>query len=83
MIKKIILFACLTLSSVAMVAQTTVNGTVKDSKTGETLPGANIKIERKAVGTTTDFDGIFVLEVADKPPFTLEISVLGYKMKKS
>jgi len=82
MIKKIILFACLTLSSVAMVAQTTVNGTVKDSKTGETLPGANIKIERKAVGTTTDFDGIFVLEVADKPPFTLEISVLGYKMKK-
>ena len=82
MIKKIILFACLTLSSVAMVAQTTVNGTVKDSKTGETLPGANIKIENKAVGTTTDFDGIFVLEVADKPPFTLEISVLGYKMKK-
>ena len=65
-----------------MVAQTTVNGTVKDSKTGETLPGANIKIENKAVGTTTDFDGIFVLEVADKPPFTLEISVLGYKMKK-
>ena len=65
-----------------MVAQTTVNGTVKDSKTGETLPGANIKIENKAVGTTTDFDGIFVLEVTDKPPFTLEISVLGYKMKK-
>ena len=69
-------------SSVAMVAQTTVNGTVKDAKTGETLPGANIKIENKAVGTTTDFDGVFVLTVTDNPPFTLEISVLGYKMEK-
>jgi outer membrane receptor protein involved in Fe transport len=82
MIKKIIFFVCLAFSSVVMVAQTTVNGTVKDADTGETLPGANIKIENKAVGTTTDFSGNFVLEVADKPPFTLEISVLGYKMKK-
>jgi iron complex outermembrane receptor protein len=78
MIKKIIFFVCLAFSSVVMVAQTTVNGTVKDTDTGETLPGANIKIENKAVGTTTDFSGNFVLEVADKPPFTLEISVLGH-----
>jgi iron complex outermembrane receptor protein len=79
MIKKFLLLACIALSSVAMVAQTTVTGTVTDAKTGETLPGANIKIARKAVGTTTDFDGNFVLNVADKPPFTLEISVLGFK----
>jgi iron complex outermembrane receptor protein len=64
------------------VAQTTVNGTVKDADTGETLPGANIKIENKAVGTTTDFDGNFVLKVTENLPFTLEISVLGYEMKK-
>ena len=82
MIKKILLIACIAFSSVAMVAQTTVNGTVTDAGTGETLPGANIKIENKAVGTTTDFDGNFVLKVTDNPPFTLEISVLGYKMEK-
>jgi iron complex outermembrane receptor protein len=82
MIKKILLLAFLVCGSTAMLAQTTITGTVKDAKTGETLPGANIKIENKAVGTTTDFSGNFVLEVADKPPFTLEISVLGYKMKK-
>jgi iron complex outermembrane receptor protein len=82
MIKNIYLFVFLACSSVTMVAQTTVNGTVKDSKTGETLPGANIKIENKAVGTTTDFDGNFVLKVIENPPFTLEISVLGYKMEK-
>ena len=68
--------------SMVMLAQTNVLGTVKDAKTGETLPGANIKVERKAIGTTTDFDGNFVLKVADKPPFTLEVSVLGYKTEK-
>lgn len=82
MIKKFLLFVFIAFSSVAMVAQTTVTGTVKDAKTGETLPGANIKIENKAVGTTTDFDGNFVLKVTDNPPFTLEVSVLGYKMEK-
>jgi hypothetical protein len=82
MIKKILLFVFLACSSATMVAQTTVNGTVKDADTGETLPGANIKIENKAVGTTTDFDGNFVLKVTENLPFTLEISVLGYKMKK-
>ena len=79
MIKKILLIAFIAFSSLAMVAQTTVSGTVKDAKTGDLLPGANIKISRKAVGTNTDFDGNFVLKVADTPPFTLEISMLGFK----
>ena len=82
MIKKIILLAFLAFSSVAMVGQTTVTGTVTDAKTGETIPGANIKIARKAVGTTTDFDGQFVFNVSDNPPFTLEISVLGFHLEK-
>ena len=82
MIKKILLLGLIAFSSVAMVAQTIVTGTVTDLKTGDTLPGANIKISRKAVGTTTDFDGNFVLNVADKPPFTIEISVLGFKTEK-
>ncbi len=79
MIKKIIFFAFVMLSSMAMVAQTTISGTVKDAKTGETLLGVNIKVSRKAVGTTTDFDGKFSLKVADNPPFTIEISILGFK----
>jgi outer membrane receptor protein involved in Fe transport len=82
MIKKILLFAFVIFGSAAMFAQTTVTGTVKDAKTGETLPGANIKISRKAVGTTTDFDGNFLLKVVDTPPFTVEVSVLGFKTTK-
>lgn len=79
MIKKILLLAFIAFGSLTMVAQTTVTGTVKDASSGETLPGANIKVARKAVGTTTDFDGAFTLNVTDKPPFTLEISMLGFK----
>ena len=82
MIKKILLFACIAFSSIAMVAQTTISGTVKDAKTGETLPGANIKVSGKAVGTNTDFDGNFVLQVTDTPPFTIEVSMLGYKTQE-
>ncbi len=82
MIKKILLLAFVVFGSAAMFAQTTITGTVKDAKTGETLPGANIKVARKAVGTNTDFDGNFVLNVADTPPFTLEFSMIGYQTAK-
>ena len=70
MIKKFLLLAFIAFGSLAMVAQTTITGTVKDAKSGDLLPGANIKISRKALGTTTDFDGQFVFNVSDNPPFT-------------
>tara|TARA_R110001592_G_scaffold87871_2_gene259224 strand:+ start:733 stop:3450 length:2718 start_codon:yes stop_codon:yes gene_type:complete len=79
MIKKILLVAFIAFGSLAMVGQTTVTGTVKDAKTGDLLPGANIKISRKAVGTSTDFDGNFVLSVTEKPPFTIEVSMIGFQ----
>ena len=79
MIKKTIFFAFVMLASATMLAQTTITGVVKEATTGETLLGANIKVSGKAVGTTTDFDGKFSLKVADAPPFTIEISMLGFK----
>ena len=75
--KKLLLIAFALFSSI-MFAQTNVKGTVTDTDGGP-LPGANIKVERKSVGTTTDFDGKFILNVADTPPFNIEISMLGYK----
>ncbi|NVK51933.1 MAG: TonB-dependent receptor [Flavobacteriaceae bacterium] len=65
-------------TSVAMFSQTSVSGKVSDAS-GEPLPGANIKVENKAVGTTTDFDGKFTLKVTETPPFNVEISMLGFK----
>ena len=79
--KQMLFFVFLILCSFAISAQTTVTGVVKDANTGETIPGANIKVANKSVGTSTDFDGKFVLKTAEKPPFTLQVSVLGYKIQ--
>ncbi|MGC6285826.1 MAG: TonB-dependent receptor [Polaribacter sp.] len=81
MAKKLLFIAFVFFGSLAMVAQTTVTGTITDAASGESLPGANVKVEGKAIGTNTDFDGKFVLQTTLSPPFTLEISILGYKMQ--
>lgn len=77
--KKIVLIACMLLGSVVVFGQTTITGTVNDVSLGGPLPGASIKVARKAVGTTTDFDGKFILKVTDVPPFTIEVASLGYQ----
>ncbi|CAL2092569.1 Outer membrane receptor protein involved in Fe transport [Tenacibaculum sp. 190524A02b] len=81
MIKRLLLVAFALCSSM-MFAQTTITGTVNDASLGGPLPGANIKVARKTVGTSTDFDGKFTLKVTDTPPFTIEITSLGYQTKK-
>lgn len=69
-------FIALFLGSV-IIAQTAVSGTVKDND-GQPIPGANIKVVGKAIGTTTDFDGNFALKVAQTLPFKIEISLIGF-----
>ena len=58
-------------------SQTTIKGTVVDSNSMP-VPGANVVIDGKSIGTVTDFDGNFVLETSENPPFTLKISSIGY-----
>ena len=72
-----VLFSCS-----IMVAQTSISGTVKEAKTGQPIPGANIKVVGKSIGTTADFDGNFSLKVAQELPFTLEFSLIGFSSKK-
>ncbi len=82
MTKKLLLVVLsLTIKSL-IIAQTTITGTVNDATLGKPLPDANVKVLRKALGTTTDFDGKFILKTTDKPPFIIEISSLGYQTEK-
>ena len=46
-------------------AQITVKGTVTDSDNYSGLPGVNVVISGTAIGTITDIDGNYVLEVPD------------------
>jgi len=76
--KKLFFIAISLLFSMSMIAQTTVLGNVKDAKSGDPLPGVNIKVVGKSLGTTTDFDGNYKLIVNQKPPFDIAVTTLGY-----
>ncbi len=79
--KKVLLIVFALFTGIVSFAQTEISGTVTDANSGEPLPGVNIKISRKAVGTSTDFDGKFKLSAKDAPPFSVEFSTLGFKTK--
>ncbi|QOD61962.1 SusC/RagA family TonB-linked outer membrane protein [Polaribacter haliotis] len=58
------------------MAQTTIKGKVIDD-TKFPLPGASIIVKGTNTGQSTDFDGLFTINI-DKTPATLIISYLGY-----
>jgi TonB-linked SusC/RagA family outer membrane protein len=60
-------------------AQTrTIHGTIVDSEDGQGIPGVTITVKGTTVGTTTDLDGKYSLEV--KPEYeTLQFSYVGMK----
>jgi iron complex outermembrane recepter protein len=62
-------------------AQTSITGSVKDSK-NEPIPGANVKVAGDSSSAVTDADGNFSLTSNKKPPFDLEISSIGFGTKK-
>ena len=61
-------------------AQTSISGSVKDSK-NQSVPGANVKVAGENLGTVTDSDGNFTLTTTKKPPFDIDISSVGYGTK--
>ncbi len=69
----------LLLFNTAIFAQTTISGKVTDFATGEPLAGANIVVKGKIIGTIADTDGNFALKVNDAPPFTLVVSLVGFR----
>jgi len=63
----------------AAAAQTgTVEGTVTDGESGESLPGVNITIEGTTTGTTTNMSGEYSITVND-PGAKLVFSYVGYQ----
>ena len=63
-----------------MMAQTTISGTVTEAKTEQPIPGANIQVVGRSLGTTTDFDGNFSLVVDHDLPFKIEVSLIGFSV---
>ena len=62
----------------SVLAQTTVDGVVVDSKSNQPIPGVNVIVQGTQVGTSTDFDGKFKLTKL-KNGDKLVFSFIGYK----
>ena len=59
-------------------AQTTISGTVTNAASDAPLVGVSIQVKGRIIGTTTNNEGRFTLNVNDQPPFTLIVSSIGF-----
>ncbi|MBK9329127.1 MAG: carboxypeptidase-like regulatory domain-containing protein [Sphingobacteriales bacterium] len=65
-------------SCISLYAQNAVlKGTLKDSKSNETLIGVNIAVENNTAGTTSDVDGRYELSLAPGK-YNIIFSYVGY-----
>jgi TonB-linked SusC/RagA family outer membrane protein len=74
------LFFLLTFALTSMQAQRKLTGKVVDSETNEILIGASITIKESNIGTITDFEGRYELELPDGN-VSVEVSYVGYQTK--
>lgn len=79
--KSIILFLTFFLCVAAYAQNLTVSGTVTDKDTKEPLIGVNVLLKGTTIGTVTDFDGKYTLEVDDSKG-TLQFSYIRLLMSR-
>jgi hypothetical protein len=82
--KRFLLSAALLAAATTTIQAHTLDGIVKDNKTGEPLIGTVIRVkELPNVSTTTGLDGTFTLhELPDKGKFTIIVSYMSYKTRE-
>lgn len=78
LIRSFLLLASVLLAATVLHGQGTVSGTIQDAKSGETLPGASVRIQDTEDGTVTDINGYFSLSTRAPFPITLIITYVGY-----
>ncbi|SMO52583.1 SusC/RagA family TonB-linked outer membrane protein [Fodinibius sediminis] len=60
-------------------AQSTITGTVTDSKTKETLPAVNVMIRGTNMGSATDTDGKYSIRNVEAGSYTVVAQFVGYR----
>jgi len=71
------ILALLSIIGLSANAQISISGKVKDNATSEPVFGAAVLVKGSNKGVSTDFDGIFKIDVASVP-VTIQISFIGY-----
>jgi len=63
-----------------VMAQTgTIQGTIRDNKSGETIIGANVFIEGTTIGAATDLDGNFLIGSVKPGKYTVIVKYVSYR----
>ena len=73
-----------TIMAISVNAQSasTITGTVKNSNSSESLSAVTVTVKGGNAGTFTDDKGNFKLSIAQKAPFTLVFSSVGFESKE-
>ncbi|MFX0556284.1 TonB-dependent receptor [Maribacter sp. CXY002] len=69
------------LMTVTAFSQGTITGTVYDGETNTPLPGATVVVKGTTNGTSSDFDGNFIINISTEAG-TLVVSYIGYNSKQ-
>ncbi len=78
--KKPIFFILSGLLSLQLIAQSgTLSGNITDSKTGEPLIGATVRLDGTDIGAATDFEGNYTIKDIPTKTYNLTASYIGYQ----
>lgn len=69
-------------SIVAFAQNIIINGTVKNSSTGDDVPAVSVTVKGSGTGTYTDDKGNFKLSSDMPAPLTLLVSSIGYQLQE-
>ena len=73
-------FMIVTLLFTSIYAQAQgLKGSVKDSKTGQGIPGVSISVQGRTTGTASDGNGNYVLKL-QAGSYTIKVSAVGYQV---
>jgi TonB-linked SusC/RagA family outer membrane protein len=79
--KTVLTIISMFLCVIAFGQENTINGKVTDASNGSPLPGVNIYVEGTTIGTTSDMEGNYQIEVPEDEN-VLVFSFVGYQSKK-
>jgi outer membrane cobalamin receptor len=79
MMSKLFSLLILFLLCAFMAESQVISGTIRDESTNESVIGAVITLKGSGIGTVTDVNGKFELQVGQEPPFILVVTYVGYE----
>jgi TonB-linked SusC/RagA family outer membrane protein len=79
--KKIALLLCLAFSWLTLMGQTRITGTVTDADNGDSLPGVTVLVVGTSIGTVTDLNGKYSINVPEGGE-QLEFSFVGLRTQR-